>query len=256
MIHSAKILWMIIATVAFAIEPRALAANDTSDAAAKKVESVLDKLEKRLIDREGSPLTDEEDLSRATLKPAKGKAPTATYNAKNPAQIKGQTPSGKNLKEVQLKINDYDNKIEALESDLRKLRAGIYEGSATDNQIMLDVRTAKDSKFIIRTLATRLDGNTLFNQTDPAGLWMPSKEIPMFFGPLQPGEHRIDITATIAPLTIDGLELPTWKHKSIQQSFSFTVGDGKIRKEISIEIEAPKNDGAQPTAKLTEEERK
>jgi hypothetical protein len=231
-------------------------ASEKTDNSAKKIENVLDKLEKRLIDKESSPFTEDEDVSPERLTPTKNKKPNSVYNAKSPAKINGQTPSSKNLKEVQIKINEYDNKLDSLESELRKLRAGVYEGSATDNQVMVDIRTGKDAKFVIRTLLTRLDGNNLFNQMDAAGMWMPSKEIPLFFGPLQPGEHRLDVIATIAPLTADGLELPTWRHKSLQQSFAFTVNEGKVRKNVSIELEALKSDSAQPTAKLTEEEQK
>jgi hypothetical protein len=73
---------------------------------------------------------------------------------------------------------------------------------------------------------------------------------------LQPGEHRIDLSATIAPVTLEGLELPTWQHKSVQQSFSFNIPDGKVRKSILIEISEPKTAGSHPIAKLTEDDRK
>jgi hypothetical protein len=228
----------------------------TADVQSKKIENVLDKLEKRLIDREGSPFTEEEDLSLKNPKTEKGSAAKESYTPKSPGQIKGSTPSGKNLQEIQKKINEYDQRVEILESDLRRLRAGIYEGSVTDNQVMLNVKTANDAKYIIRTLTTRLDGNTLYNQLDPAGLWMPAREIPIFYGPLQPGEHRIDLSATIAPVTLEGLELPTWQHKSVQQSFSFNIPDGKVRKSILIEISEPKTAGSHPIAKLTEDDRK
>ena len=36
---------------------------ETTDTQGKKIESVLDKLEKRLIDREASPFTEDEDLA-------------------------------------------------------------------------------------------------------------------------------------------------------------------------------------------------
>ena len=228
----------------------------TADVQSRKIENVLDKLEKRLIDREGSPFTEEEDLSLKKPKSAKESPVKETYQPKSPGKIKGSTPSGKNLMEIQKKINEYDSRIEILESDLRRLRAGVYEGSVTDNQVMLNVKTSNDAKYIIRTLTTRLDGNTLYNQLDPAGLWMPTREIPIFYGPLQPGEHRVDLTATIAPVTPEGLELPTWQHKSVQQSFSFNIPDGKIRKSLIIEISEPKSAGSHPIAKLTEDDRK
>jgi hypothetical protein len=254
-----KILKFLVQMSAFAavvsIADTAMAAT-AADTQSKKIENVLDKLEKKLIDRESSPFTEEEDLSLKSQQTDKGSAAKQTYEPKSPGKIKAGTPSGKNLSEIQKRINEYDGRLEVLESDLRRLRAGVYEGSVTDNQIMLNVKTANDAKHIIRTLTTRLDGNTLYNQMDPAGLWMPAREIPIFYGPLQPGEHRIDLSATIAPTTSEGIELPTWQHKSVQQSFSFTVPDGKARKNIVIEISDPKSSGSHPVAKLVEEDRK
>jgi hypothetical protein len=236
---------------------QALAATDKKKPknADQKIENVLDTLEKRLLDKEASPLTlDEEATASAPSHNARGSS--QKYSPKGPAGIVGQTPKGKNIQELQRKINEYDNRVEILEADLRKLRSGVYEASATDNQILLEVKAGNATKFIIRTLTARLDGNTLYNQLDPAGLWMPTRSIPVFFGPLQPGEHRLDVTAMLAPLNQNGLEMPTWNQKGLQQSFSFAVPDGKMRKTISIEINDAKGDGSQPMAKMTEVETK
>lgn len=219
----------------------------------RKIESVLDTLDRRLLDKEASPLTLDEDADAAGTS-IKGSKPTQTYSPRSSASIKGNTTSGKNIQELQKKINEYDGRIEILESDLRKLRSGVYEASVTDNQVMVEVKSGNETKFIIRTLTARLDGNTLYNQIDPAGLWMPTRSIPLFYGPLQPGEHRIDLTAMLAPLSTDGLEMPSWNKKGLQQSFTFNVADGKARKTISIEINDAKGDGSQPVAKMSEVE--
>jgi hypothetical protein len=223
----------------------------STETQANKIENVLDKLEQRLIDKESSPLTfDESETAKSPEKvPAKAKQ---RYAPKSAARISGQTPSGRNIQELQKKLGEYDTRVDLLEADVRKLRAGVYEDSATDNQVMLEIKAGNESKFIIRTLHARLDGNTLYNQMDAAGLWMPTRSVPVFFGPLQPGEHRVDISATIAPLSGDGLEMPSWKQKSLQQSFSFSLSDGKARKSITIEINDSKGDGSQPVAKLAE----
>ena len=222
-----------------------------ADIQAKKIENVLDKLEQRLIDKEASPLTFEESENAKIPEKsaAKGKQ---KYAPKSATKITGQTPSGRNLREMQKKLSEYDTRIDQLEGDVRKLRAGVYEDSATDNQVMIEIKAGNQSKFIIRTLNARLDGNTLYNQLDAAGLWMPTRSVPIFFGPMQPGDHRVDISATIAPLSSDGLEMPSWKQKSLQQSFTFSLHDGKARKSITIEINDTKGDGSQPIAKLAE----
>lgn len=248
-----KISTLIFSIICFG-DGMALAANKETQS--KKIENVLDKLEQRLIDKESSPFTTEEEENTEEKQVKNNKTPTQTYSSKKPSTIKGQTPNGKNLQELQKKLNEYDNRIESLESDLRKIQANVYEGSTVDNQVSIEVKAANSSKFIIRTVTAKLDGNVLYNQLDPAGLWVPARVVPIYFGPLQPGEHRIDLTATIAPLSEDGLELATWKQKSLQQSFTFKVEEGKQRRTVALEIDTPKGADSRPIAKLLEAETK
>ena len=169
---SYAIIGLILAQTNFL--PTISAAN--SESQAKKIETVLDKLEKRLIDNEDKPFNLNDEV---TPNNSLGRESTAKqkYAPKSPAKIDGQTPGGKNLQEIQKKISEYDNRIEILDADMKKLRADIYDNSSTENQIMIEIRTEQTSKFIIRTLIARLDGNTLYNQLDPAGLWMPTRSI-------------------------------------------------------------------------------
>lgn len=227
----------------------------TKEVQAKKIENVLDKLEQRLIDKESSPLNlDEEE--KGDIKNNKNASPTQKYSPKKPAKVTGQTAGSKNLRELQKKLNDYDTRIEVLESEFRKIQAGVFEGSTVDNQITIKVKAGNESKFIIRTITARLDGNILYNQLDPAGLWMPARSIPVYFGPLQPGDHRLDLSATVAPLSEDGLDLANWKQKSLQQSFNFSISEGKQRRTIDLEINTPKGPDSRPIAKLIEAETK
>ena len=226
----------------------------TPDTSSEKLDSVLEKLEKRLIDRESEPLTqtEENDTKNQKLDKQSGKKSTLKYAPKAPAKVSGQTPAAKNITEIQSKINEYDNRIEILESDLRRLRSSIYDASVTDNQVMLEVKSNDSSNFIIKTLTARLDGSTLYDQSEASGLWMPSRSIPLFFGPLKPGDHQLEIFATIAPAGSSGVESPTWKNKSLEQSLSFAIPDGKSRKHLSIEITDQGHEGSKPVAKLTE----
>jgi hypothetical protein len=232
--------------------PWIFAKAKSTEAHAKQIETVLDKLEQRLIDKESSPLTLEEAEQASKTKSNEPKR-IQKFVPKASGKIKGNTPSGKNLQELQRNLNEYDNRIEILESDLRKLGSSVQEAAATDNQVALEIRTANDSKIMIRTLTATLDGNTLYSQVDPAGLWMPARAIPLFYGPLQPGSHKIEINGFISPSTDLTPSGPSWRQKSIKQSFSFDVPEGKTRKTIAIEISDSQGDG-QPIAKIQETE--
>lgn len=230
-----------------------LAKTKTTEAHAKKIENVLDRLEERLIDKESSPLTLEEQEKRSQ-KISNEPKNVQKYVPKSPTKITGKTPSASNLNELQRKINEYDTRLELLESDVRKVQSNTREAAATDNTVSLEIRIAEGSNIAIRTLSATLDGSSLYNQVDPAGLWMPTKSIPLFYGPLQPGVHTIDIDGYIAPNQGKDGSQADWRQKGIKQSLSFTLAEGVQRKTFAIEISSGNGDKSPPTAKLVDRE--
>jgi hypothetical protein len=229
----------------------------STEAQAKRIESVLDRLEKRLIDKESAPLTSEEaERVAADVKsPVNSSQKTdQKYVPKSAARIKGQTQTGRNIQELQKKINEYDSRIEILESDLRKIRSNVQDNAITDNVVSLQIKTDSKNPVVMKTLSAVLDGNTIYSQIDPAGVWIPSKIIPLYFGPLKPGAHKLELTATISSSTDESNAAGSWKQKALLQSFDFSIPEGKQRKSITIEIGKSKSEDASPTATLFESE--
>lgn len=251
-----KLFSAILAVLSLAYSGEILAQRKSTDAHAKQIESVLDRLEKRLIDKESSPLTQEEN-ERAAVEESSNpnkKQPEQRYVPKAAASIKGQTQSGKNIMELQKKLNEYDNRIEILESDMRRVRSNLNDAAVTDNVVSLQIKTDPKRPVTLKTLAAQLDGNTLYSQIDPAGLWIPSKMISLFYGPLKPGAHKLDITTTLATSPEDAASASTWKQKALTQSFEFNIPEGKQRKSITVEIgQSPNGDGS-PVAVLYDSE--
>ena len=85
-----------------------------SDEQSKNLESVLDKLERRLLDRESAPLTyaEKKSVEASDTTTGKGQAKTPTIEVKTNKEIEGQTPNAKSLSEIQRKIAEYDAQLE------------------------------------------------------------------------------------------------------------------------------------------------
>ena len=220
-----------------------------ADTQSDKIESVLDKLENRYLDREAGPLTFEEQAKT----PGTEKKPVEVLEIKAKDPIEAQTPNGKVLKDIQGKITEYDNQLDTLEADARKLKSNLVEGSSTDNQVNVDV-TLKDPKTAsLRTLTAKIDGSTLFNQSEPSGMWIPAKSIAIYQGPMQPGSHRVEITAVVTRTNSSGLAVAGWNQQQIVQSFLFDVPEGKVRKAVTVELSPGSEKAQKATAKLNQE---
>jgi hypothetical protein len=160
------------------------------------------------------------------------------------------------IKGIEAKIQEYDHRIDILESDLARIQSNLHDASVTDNNVLLEVKAQTSAKFVIRDLGAKLDGNSLYDQKDSAGIWMPNQTIEVFHGPLKPGNHSFQIHAVISPLSNDGLKLPTWQHKTVEANFDITIPDGRSRKHFVVELSQETDSSSTPRAKLAESDYK
>jgi hypothetical protein len=160
------------------------------------------------------------------------------------------------IKGIEAKIQEYDHRIDILESDLARIQSNLHDASVTDNNVLLEVKAQKSAKFVLRDLAAKLDGNSLYDQKDSAGIWMPNQTIEVFHGPLKPGNHSFQIHAVISPLSNDGLKLPTWQHKTVEANFDITIPEGRSRKHFVVELTHETDSSSTPRAKLAESDYK
>jgi hypothetical protein len=254
-----KNLALIVAVLVLPTTLRGQADNHTRSPASKGAEkddldTILDHLEKKMDDQDTIEPADQKHLSEKKISSGPKKARDLTPQIHNVSQKSASRQ--KTMKNIQSKISEYDNRIEILESDLRRLRANVYDASVTDNLIGIEIRPAEPAKFLIRDLQASLDGHTLYNRRDASGLWMPSKSIILFHGPLRPGDHQIELSTVIAPLSHDGLKLPTSEHKTLDQSFRFQIPEGKHRRQLVLEISNTADENPKPIARLLESETK
>lgn len=171
-------------------------------------------------------------------------------------QSRSQSAKKSNFKEIESKLQEYDHRVDILESELARLQANLNDASLTDNKVSISVSTPPQSKFMIRALRAKINGLVLTDQADVAGLWMPNQNLRLFQGPLRPGQHRLEIHTIIAPLSNEGLKLPTWKHQSVESSFELEVPDGKSVKNFVIALTDDENSTPAPKIKMTMSEAK
>ena len=173
-----------------------------------------------------------------------------------PAPPRKEIGQSKTIKDIEAKIQEYDHRIDILESDLARIQSNLHDASVTNNNVLLEVKAQTSAKFVIRDLAAKLDGNSLYDQKDSAGIWMPNQTIEVFHGPLKPGSHRFQIQAVVSPLSNEGLKLPTWQHKTVEANFDITIPEGRSRKHFVVELSHEPDSSSAPRAKIAESDYK
>lgn len=245
-------LGLTIFTVIFAISSEVFGASKASDTdqQSQKIESVLDKLESKFLDRENAPLTYDETRAQA-MKPAEKSVKSIEISPKQP--ITGKTPNQNMLKEIQAKINEYENQVDSLEADSRKMKSQVIQGSTTDNLITIEAKLKNAKTSSLQAMTAKVDGSLMFNQVDPAGMWIPSSTITIYHGPMQPGDHKIEITAVLARTNEQGIAVAGWTPQQVKQSFTVSLPEGKVRKHMIVELDTSKDQSGKAVANLMEE---
>jgi outer membrane murein-binding lipoprotein Lpp len=197
------------------------------------VDSILDRLEKRLMDQDNEGLTfDEATTGGTTANPlppdAKIKLP--------PQKMTSGTAENDRLKSLANAVTTLENQVDQLASDVQKTRQTIIDEAAIDNFISVEAQLQQSDSAAIKTINVKLDGYNVFELTETAGLWLPTKSIPLYAGPLQPGNHRLDLEARIVMKHKLSLPLNGDVYRFVNKSFEVKVpaGGGSARYVISI----------------------
>ncbi len=202
-----------------------------------QVDTILDRLEKRLLDQEADGLSfGEKEAIDGTVgyeKPADAK-----FKGKK-VHVDASTESQDRMKSLAKVVADLEGQVDQLASSVQKTKQGILDDSAVDNFVTFEAQLADTEAASIKTLNVKLDGYPLYELSEASGLWMPSKSVPLYAGPLQPGNHRIDLEARIVVKHKKALPMNGDIYRFVNKSFDVAIGSGTSNNRYVITITPP-----------------
>lgn len=202
-----------------------------------QVDSILDRLEKRLLDQEADGLSFGEkeaiDGSVGYEKPVDAK-----FKGKK-VQVDASTESQDRMKSLAKLVTDLEGQVDQLASTVQKTKQGILDDSAVDNFVTFEAQLSDSEAASIKTLNVKLDGYPLYELSESSGLWMPSKSVPLYAGPLQPGNHRVDLEARIVVKHKKAVPMNGDVYRFVNKSFDVAVGSGTSNNRYVITITPP-----------------
>lgn len=202
-----------------------------------QVDSILDRLEKRLLDQEADGLSfGEKEAIDGTV--GYEKSADAKFKGKK-VQVDASTESQDRMKSLAKVVADLEGQVDQLASSVQKTKQGILDDSAVDNFVTFEAQLADTEAASIKTLNVKLDGYPLYELSEASGLWMPSKSVPLYAGPLQPGNHRVDLEARIVVKHKKALPMNGDIYRFVNKSFDVAVGSGTSNNRYVITITPP-----------------
>lgn len=235
-----------------------LLAAEAVDSTAKKqasADTILDKLEKYLLDQERKSQSFQiESGTNATASSSKDlkKVDSPTIYSLPEQDVKTDLPEVAKLAEISTAIMELENKVDQLGAGVQKTKQKILEQASIGNKILIEAGLSSEKTASLRSLSVFLDDFEIYQADDQSGIWMPSNSIPVYFGPMLPGDHQLSIKARMVLKGTENLALHTNKNRELVQSFKVSIPPGEYTKRMRVEISPSANNESPSTATLKE----
>lgn len=172
-------------------------------------------------------------------------------------------PTGKTLDETHiLKLRDLESRIDELKEQIRRSHARLsllsetlLSGGLGGARADLVFKNQMSNAFRIRRILVVLDGAVQYKKQDDTDELSNQKEIPVFTGPIPPGDHTLQIVVGMQGHGYGVFSYLKAFKPEVKHTRSFTVEEGKA---IRIEITAWEKGSAttpleqRPALRLTE----
>lgn len=214
-----------------------------------EAESMLDKFEKHLLDQEARQLTFGEKVTPPPPMPETKPSRQMFYS--KGTKVQGQSPQMRNLNNLSELIAKLEQNVDQLTADIQKTKQRVLDESKVDNFITLEAHLNESDNAALKNMTVKVDGYQVYSIHDAAGLWLPSKKVPLYAGPLQPGNHRIDIEARLSLKKSKGLPFNDDIYRFVNKTFEISVPVGSTHSTYVIDIKPPSTLEQGATATMT-----
>lgn len=250
--HCAAAILCVLLTLASEAAPgaqkKAVKATNPSPTteAAIPVESVLDRLEKQMIEQ------DQEGLSFAKKpKNVDGEKPNTIFKFEKKT-IGGSTQESHQLREVGLTVTELENQVDSLAQEVQRARQKVLEDIKFRNAMDITLSIEQPDLVSVRQLEISLDGFALYAIDDVAGLWIPSRIFPVYSGPIDAGTHKLKLSGKLVGRIGENSTSPRDKVLPLESEFQLTVSPNPIRQKYEIVIHTLAKSAKGATAELIE----
>ncbi len=158
-------------------------------------------------------------------------------------------PEAERIREIAENIGAIELQAEQLASDVQRIKQKAIEDANINNNVRIEVHLPGSSdEASIRQMRIKIDGYEVYTVDDSAGLWLPSNAVPVFSGPIAPGDHELDIDASVTLKMRDKLPLHATQNRHIKQKITLNVPEGQVNKRWRIDLKPGKTADAPSTA--------
>ncbi len=217
--------------------------NSSQSQDVAKVESILDRLEERLLEQEGDPFS----IKGAKMDELRTKSPEVTFSGQT---IYAEGDDLSRIKDIGEAIGKLEQQVESLSARVHRSRQHVVDLARLSNHVAIEVKLPEGDAAALQYIAAFIDEFEVYRLEDAGGIWMPGKATPIYSGPMTPGSHKLRILARMSLRESNGIPVQTPLTRTIDQMFEVNVSSENAKQRLAIEITSPKTLDGKATAVL------
>lgn len=210
--------------------------------------SIIDQLEGRLNSMESNSLGIPEDkvlFDKSLTDTDKDDYVGSTF-------IQGSTENANKVRDLAIAINILEGKIDTLSSEVQKTKNKVLENARMDNFIELNAQLEDTNLAAINSLKVSIDGYEIYDVEETSGFWLPVRDIPLYTGPITPGNHKVSIESRIVLRHRDSLPLNNKIYQQLSKDFEISIPSGSFKKKWTVGITPPSKEGDKATIDVSQ----
>jgi hypothetical protein len=214
--------------------------------APKSSESVLDRLERKLMEQEAAAL-------RITAPPAaphkNGKAPVQRFEM--PASVMAAPlPHDSGFDGIAKDLRELEQDTDELSGQVEKLKADFLAVADKGNFVEIKLVIEDPNAMVLRSMALTIDKHPVYETQDREGQWIPGPEILLYAGPLEPGAHDLNLKGRIVRRYESNVPLDQNLYHAYDQNLQVVVPTGAFRQGYRLKLAKPEKQNIHAQAVL------
>lgn len=198
----------------------------------EKSDSILDKLEQKLLEQEASTLNITAP-SRKKILPTK-----QSYKAPE-TQISGKLPLEDEFAAIDKSVQEIEAQVEDLSQRVEKIRSDFIDKSQQSSLIELQLQLENPEETFLKELTISIDQHVVYEVREDLSPWQMRPQISIYSGPLAPGNHLVTFKARVVRKEKDKIPLDQNIYHIYNQNLSLDIPVGNARRGYRIRIGKP-----------------
>ncbi len=157
-------------------------------------------------------------------------------------KIKADVKLSNSLQNLNKALQEIENKLGSVSFAVEKIKQSILQRAENDNFVNISFALQSSKDMGLQSIEARLDDFLIYDNVNQARLWLPAGLISLFYGPLTPGTHQLDISVRLVKRVDNPIPAEQEMFKAVNKRIELQIPTGEFSKNWQITVNSEASD--------------